>query len=615
MGLGCLLATLVCINFAASEDKLQVNLSAYQMNRVVLTAGSTYAGGSILLDSADGVKILFGSPMTDLGITLISPSGIDYPLGGVDRDGIHSFAFPDPSDPNLMGVNYVYNIESPEVGTWFYTIEPTQAPLQDLPVFVHTYSESPVRAAVLGGGFDYTLGQEMTLATFVMNGMSQLTGYSVQGSVSLDQAGASPTAIVFADDASPGDALADDGISTARFTPQASGTYWFRGQIEGVLDNGEPFVRSLVSSFRVLNPQAGFVGGFLDRGIDLDNDGYFDALGIALPVDVVVAGEYNLHVTLQTANGAILTESTLLQLAAGSGEIEVHFSATDIRALGEDGPYSIVNALLEVVTESDAFRVDRLEALGQTDAWSLDQFQRDPIEVSGVLSSYGVDSDNNGLFDRLMVEAGLNLIRTNYYQWSGRLLDSQGTELGFVAGAGYLNAGESSIVLTFNGRSIGENGIDGPYLLSNLIVFDSYNSVVSNRVGETVAFLASQFEGYVAPDTEPPTLSLTVTPEMLWPVNHKMVEIFVEVQVQDNMDASPDVWLESVTSSDGENELGDGHHSPDIEITEDGKLFLRAERSGLDEARIYTITYKAKDDVGNVATVTATVTVPHDSDL
>jgi hypothetical protein len=402
---------------------------------------------------------------------------------------------------------------------------------------------------------------------------------------------------------------------TARFTPQVSGTYWFQGQVEGVSDNGEPFVRSLITTFRVLDTQANLSGGFQDRGIDLDGDGYFDALGIALPVEVVVAGDYNLQVTLETTNGKQLTASNLVSLPAGSAAIEVSFSAADIRALGEAGPYSVINALLESVTETESFRVDRLENLGQTAAWSLSQFERDPIEVLGVLSSYGVDTDNNGLFNSLEVELGLSVIRSNDYQWSARLIDSLGTELGFLSGTTYLNAGDSSITLSFNGQTIGENGVDGPYLLSNLIVFDSYNSIVSNRAGITEAFLASQFEGYVAPDTEPPVITLTVSPDMLWPVNHKMVEIFIDVQVTDNMDPSPDLWLESVTSSDGENELGDGNHSPDIEITEDGRLFLRAERSGLDEARIYTITYKAKDDVGNIGTGTATVTVPHDSDL
>jgi len=43
----------------------------------------------------------------------------------------------------------------------------------------------------------------------------------------------------------------------------------------------------------------------------------------------------------------------------------------------------------------------------------------------------------------------------------------------------------------------------------------------------------------------------------------------------------------------------------------DGQLFLRAERSGNSDGRVYTITYEATDASGNSTTATATVEVPH----
>ena len=46
--------------------------------------------------------------------------------------------------------------------------------------------------------------------------------------------------------------------------------------------------------------------------------------------------------------------------------------------------------------------------------------------------------------------------------------------------------------------------------------------------------------------------------------------------------------------------------------TDDRQFSLRAERSGGEGGRVYTITYRARDAAGNTATATATVTVPHD---
>jgi hypothetical protein len=50
----------------------------------------------------------------------------------------------------------------------------------------------------------------------------------------------------------------------------------------------------------------------------------------------------------------------------------------------------------------------------------------------------------------------------------------------------------------------------------------------------------------------------------------------------------------------------------DIEVTVDGRIFVRAERSGQGDDRVYTLTYKATDAAGNFAYSSATVTVPHD---
>ena len=111
-----------------------------------------------------------------------------------------------------------------------------------------------------------------------------------------------------------------------------------------------------------------------------------------------------------------------------------------------------------------------------------------------------------------------------------------------------------------------------------------------------------------------PTLVVTATPDMLWPPNHKYVDVTVAVAVSDNFDPNPTIELVSVTSSQPDDGLGDGDTPNDIVIDEDDDFTfkLRAERMGGDEDRIYTITYRVTDACGNWTEATATVTVPHD---
>jgi hypothetical protein len=100
-------------------------------------------------------------------------------------------------------------------------------------------------------------------------------------------------------------------------------------------------------------------------------------------------------------------------------------------------------------------------------------------------------------------------------------------------------------------------------------------------------------------DRLPPSIkSATASPSVLWPPNHKMVDIRIKTEIKDLCDDAK--WkIESVTSSEPENGLGDGDTSPDWEIVGDHSLKLRAERSGNGNGRTYTITLRAEDSVGN----------------
>jgi hypothetical protein len=115
-------------------------------------------------------------------------------------------------------------------------------------------------------------------------------------------------------------------------------------------------------------------------------------------------------------------------------------------------------------------------------------------------------------------------------------------------------------------------------------------------------------------DTTPPVLTLTLSPTELWPPNHTMRNIHATITVTDVCDATPTVRLVSITSDEPDEGLGDGDFAGDIQGvaagTDDRDFSLRSERSGGGDGRVYTVTYEAEDDHGNVATVQATVTVP-----
>ena len=115
-------------------------------------------------------------------------------------------------------------------------------------------------------------------------------------------------------------------------------------------------------------------------------------------------------------------------------------------------------------------------------------------------------------------------------------------------------------------------------------------------------------------DTMPPVItSASATPTVLWPPNHKMVNVALSVTATD-LCSSATCRIKTVTSNekiDGPGK-GKGGKSPDWKTTGPLTLQLRAEREGKGSGRNYTIVVECTDTSGNSSTTNLVVRVPHD---
>jgi hypothetical protein len=102
------------------------------------------------------------------------------------------------------------------------------------------------------------------------------------------------------------------------------------------------------------------------------------------------------------------------------------------------------------------------------------------------------------------------------------------------------------------------------------------------------------------------------SPSVLWPPNHKMVDISFDLDVESACALPSTVTVIDVTSNEPVNGTGDGNTTPDWVIGEGGRLQLRAERSGTGHGRVYTIRLRAQNESGAGDTTTVRVVVPHD---
>ena len=221
--------------------------------------------------------------------------------------------------------------------------------------------------------------------------------------------------------------------------------------------------------------------------------------------------------------------------------------------------------------------------------------------ILGDLNSY----DKEDPIDALLAGGYTDLIFTN--------LGEDAYSYVFDGQTGYLDhaLAASDLVGEVSGVTIWHINADEP----DLIDYDmSFKLTAQDAIYAPDAYRSSDHDpvivGLKVCDEIAPTLSVSVTPEMLWPANHKYVRVQVEVTASDNFDPNPAVTLVSVTSNEADNGLGDGDTPNDIQIVDDYTFNLRAERSALGEGRTYTITYLVTDACGNSSTASATVYVP-----
>ena len=146
---------------------------------------------------------------------------------------------------------------------------------------------------------------------------------------------------------------------------------------------------------------------------------------------------------------------------------------------------------------------------------------------------------------------------------------------------------------------------------SNPLVLTTEGRGVTQTV--TVADLAGNSATFTSPavniDKTPPAVTCSVSPNVLWPPNHKMVTVKAAVDVSDSLSGPGGFTLIAVTSNEP-------IEAGDIEAfalgTPAATGQLRADRFGGGSGRVYTLTYQGVDIAGNSALCSTTVTVPHD---
>lgn len=230
--------------------------------------------------------------------------------------------------------------------------------------------------------------------------------------------------------------------------------------------------------------------------------------------------------------------------------------------------------------------------------------------VSGSTVSYAISVTNNGPNDAANLTLTTSVPMSTAFQsfsasagWNCSTPPAGGT--GQVSCTASTLANGSSAQFTLTALVVCSTPDATPIANSASVVSTTLNPNPTPNNRSTATFQVSN---------PPPVISgLTVTPSVLWPPNHKMINAALLYTITDNCDANL-VPAISVSSNQAVNGSGDGNTSNDWQVVDSHNVLVRSERTGnVNSDRVYTITLTATDSAGSKTTGAVTVSVPHNA--
>ena len=173
------------------------------------------------------------------------------------------------------------------------------------------------------------------------------------------------------------------GTFEASFVPAVRGEHSFI-----VTADGTTFQRSAMSSFSAGGGIA-IAGGYSERTVDSDGDGFFNLLDIDGSLTVQLAGEFSLVGELVASGGvSVGAASTVVDATSGAGSypFTLEWSNEHLIAAGVDGPWHLQNLQVFDLGTHSSLEFEVAYAFGPTAVSSLTQFDPLPAPLPERLS-------------------------------------------------------------------------------------------------------------------------------------------------------------------------------------------------------------------------------------
>jgi hypothetical protein len=237
--------------------------------------------------------------------------------------------------------------------------------------------------------------------------------------------------------------------------------------------------------------EARFNGLYQDYGVDWDGNGLYEEIVIKAGINVRNPGIYSLMGQFSNINdGTEIPVQNRSYLNFGSKALVL-----TLYGMTAPGPYRLISLTLYDDSWNVIDEVDESAAAFTTQEYQDLEIKMRGARLNGNYSDYGSDINGDGYYDYLTTDAGIEVFLPGNYSLMGFLCDSRGKELVWSMGFGYFLPGIHTMHIDFDGKSLRQKQINGPYTLCNLSLSRG-DSVQENLSTEDIAMMGYETKPY-----------------------------------------------------------------------------------------------------------------------
>ncbi|NPV62248.1 MAG: hypothetical protein HPY61_06385 [Methanotrichaceae archaeon] len=198
--------------------------------------------------------------------------------------------------------------------------------------------------------------------------------------------------------------------------------------------------------------------------------------------------------TLRDENGGEIHAENASSLQPGAPFILLNFYGNS-----SQGRRRLINL---TISSQNGMELGHLDESYTTRAYDRTEAASNLARFTGEYDDQGIDSNDDGFYDFLAVSVGTYVPDSGEYTLTGSLFDQRGREIVWGIDHALLIQGKNEMHLDFDGKSIWNSGIDGPYILKNLALSGKNWSLsdITPEVYITQPYNYSQFVDPVYPE-------------------------------------------------------------------------------------------------------------------